>query len=698
MKTRTILALALAIIGGLPSPAQAKPPPAISGSKWAFRTAGSGSSAYRLLTLNWKMEDMKPSNDPVTGFKIARKKHPSVSGSYPVQTWQISDSTQRVWDLSSNSDPALKDANIWVFTITPESNNGAETGPGDSVTVIFNAQDASLPAPRPSVPWYPDARLTFHSIPSQTWSTSETPFTCPTQIPQWPRLAGATHFFEFGTGQIKNASDSDLRNAVRELHLAGIGIAIECAGLQESIVSANVDDKPVPTPQFIGEESFNQDKMVFDRVIAAQAAEGVPQRIDYLNFDGPFRRAEAVLELTGGLSIACDELLDAMQLFKTRYPGVKFHFIATTNGWSWDAIPPYSAGLNRNGIAFDDNIGRGNLRQVLNTFKARANARGGATDFEGVLMDVAYSYAAKRNPTDNWDALTYDRMQLLRIIGENCRGTQGYRYGILFTDNIAGSHSNRYTSVALLEYLQAYHATGGPLDEIVVQSWYPMPTEYIPETTAYTMTWTGLKMAENAFGVATVSDDFDDGNFNLGNTRWTVSPTDHWGTTSQQAVTEQNAAFRYATARVKNSSGSFVNAVVGNCVIELDLRLRSETDGAAGIQFCASSSNNTLQNGYRVVMHKQGPTGSSRKLSLYDHSTLLGSSDPFDLADTSEMSHVRIIKNGGRIMVYLNHSSSTLLDVTDATPLSNGIIRLINGGAVKAVFDNVSISEVPSNY
>jgi hypothetical protein len=223
------------------------------------------------------------------------------------------------------------------------------------------------------------------------------------------------------------------------------------------------------------------------------------QRIDYLAFDEPVYAARHAMpaagqevptvvdvELVGGTKIdpvaarriafGVSETVAFMQRARGAYPGTRLGIIEPYPALSSDELKAAIATIQKN---------------------CEKNAIAGLDFFR---IDIDW-YLIEQQQTGSWS----DIQQLQQF----CR-KQGLDFSIIFwaanyprlAGNTAGDSAGRESipadvwTEAVLHQGQSYHRVGGRLDEIVIQSWLPVPQHAVPESARHTFTGSVLQFQE----------------------------------------------------------------------------------------------------------------------------------------------------------------------------------------------------------
>jgi hypothetical protein len=205
--------------------------------------------------------------------------------------------------------------------------------------------------------------------------------------------------------------------------------------------------------------------------------------VDQLEFDDPINRAwypenaEGVSVETGlfTLETATRELLDAMRLYRTALPGVKFIYLPNFPNWGWQGGPAY------NNFGFTAGpMGRGDFKPVIEHVLAEA-ARAGMP-FHALCADHPRDYALGVHSSNQTSIKnTVDWMQRVRNL-EAFAEARGLRFFLIANDETAGATGGSAFRTAVADYVTRYKAAGGSPAGYNIQSWYDHPTNTLPES------------------------------------------------------------------------------------------------------------------------------------------------------------------------------------------------------------------------
>ena len=257
----------------------------------------------------------------------------------------------------------------------------------------------------------------------------------------------------------------DLPKAVTALKQAGIGIAVETAGLYGN------------QPGETGLKSARAELSILNRVVVAGG------RIQTLTLDGPIsrvirggrRKGDGGAAGTLGylLNESVDHLATYMETVRRAHPEIGIGLIVNFAHWDFEGresyfgASSYSAG---SGHGYDE---------VLDALLARG------VQIRFVHADSPFDYlTAVRSPYNpRWKG---ERDRLLALEAY-CR-RKGLGFGLICNTEARQRGSDREFYEQTLQSLQLYRAFGGRPDTFIVESWFEFPRRLLPESGTYTFT------------------------------------------------------------------------------------------------------------------------------------------------------------------------------------------------------------------
>jgi hypothetical protein len=279
--------------------------------------------------------------------------------------------------------------------------------------------------------------------------------------------------------QVNSASITQLRNLVTMFKKYNIKIAIELAGLANW--HANKLDQSA-------ERSFLDESRKVKLLTDPVSEGGAGGTIAYLDMDGPIRRMLYPSNNEPGyhtVDSATDELVEVMQLWRERYPDIQFMLLSNFPNWGWKSGPAY------NNFGYSPGpMGWGDYYPVLQMAIQKTNAAG--IPLTGVTLDNPYGYAIGRHNSNQPGVIAgIDFLARLRDVEEYVEG-EGLRCGIIYNSEEGGNASTgsdqKYYDETLA-FIDEHLDYGATPSNYTIQSWYPYPSAYLPETTEHTMTY-----------------------------------------------------------------------------------------------------------------------------------------------------------------------------------------------------------------
>ena len=317
----------------------------------------------------------------------------------------------------------------------------------------------------------------------EVWMGGRQPWVLGQRPDQWaglrPRVGGLTLFID----QVKTAELEDLRALVKVCGEAGVALGIECAGLCDW--RAKEGDQA-------GELSFADEYRKVERLVTPVADGGAGGAIAYLQMDGPFRRmlyqkVGDVPAKTGyqTLDTAAIELIDAMRLWRDKLPELQFHLLTNFPNWGWGETPAYHAWA----YTAEGPLGWGDYRKVLDLALERTKAAD--LPLTGLVVDNPYDYAIGAFRSNQLQVTAgVDWIQRIRELEDHIEAA-GLQFSLILNSSRAGAEiggSDQMYRDETLAYLDRYRAAGGTPTRWVVESWYPRPRAWLPESEPTSLT------------------------------------------------------------------------------------------------------------------------------------------------------------------------------------------------------------------
>ncbi|HET6428491.1 MAG TPA: hypothetical protein VFJ30_08780 [Phycisphaerae bacterium] len=266
-------------------------------------------------------------------------------------------------------------------------------------------------------------------------------------------------------GTVSKAPPDKLAKLVKDLKAHNIPLAVECGG---TLGFAKLDDTN-------GVHSATIEQKAFNRIVAAGG------KIDYLDLDGPVRRLLYPERGQGFESVdrCAAALMDCLRTHSKAYPGMKFWLLTNFPNWGYRGDVSYHArGPNKQDWGDYDTV----VRTVLD------HADKAKIPLAGVTVDNPYEYAmgeyrSARLP----DPKKVDWIKRIRAYEDFAR-SKGLEFNFIANSEAGGKKSGKDFHERTLKMIDAYVAAGGKPTRYIIQSWYPNPTELVPETDEQTMT------------------------------------------------------------------------------------------------------------------------------------------------------------------------------------------------------------------
>jgi len=284
--------------------------------------------------------------------------------------------------------------------------------------------------------------------------------------------------------QVKSASIVNLRNLVNVCKANNIGIAIELGGL----VDWRADDVDEVTGESLtAERSFADEYAKIKRLTDPVSQGGAGGAITYFDVDGPMRRSlypSNQQQPYHTLDSATDELAEVLQLWRQQYPDIKFMLLTNFPCWGWKGEPAYfNYGFTTGPLGYGDYF------DALTMALQKTSAAG--VTFTGVTVDNPYDYAIGEASSNQYSLIqNIDFLDRLRDL-ENYVEGEGLDFNMIYNSSRAGNQSagsNQLYHDETLTFIDAHIAYGATPLRYMIQSWYYYPTQWVPETSGYTMT------------------------------------------------------------------------------------------------------------------------------------------------------------------------------------------------------------------
>lgn len=281
-----------------------------------------------------------------------------------------------------------------------------------------------------------------------------------------------------------------------KLHKNGIKIGVECGYFDHAGTLKNPQD---PASNVVGSrEAPSLVVGVGERVARVEIAKlrslwqaGHPP--DYLILDDPMRRLTVpgqdnlgqILRGMPDYPSAAQEIAAYMRVMREKFPAVKFVIILNFPNWGWKGEPAFSMAPGRVG-----QMNWGDAHVAMEAMFSELKKSG--QSIHAIQGDFPWRYFAEQ-PLDAVAATVDWPGRILQL--EQYAREKGVHFH-LTTNSETGYVSAQAFSEDSLKYLDAYLAVGGKPDRFVVQSWYPHPESFLPESKSYTGTWLAARFIE----------------------------------------------------------------------------------------------------------------------------------------------------------------------------------------------------------
>jgi len=317
----------------------------------------------------------------------------------------------------------------------------------------------------------------------EIWMCKGNPWVLGTSL-EWELVKHNVHAIKLYVDQVNSASITNLRNLVKVCKANKIKIAIELGGL----VDWRADDVDPRTGESLtAEMSFSDEYGKIKRLTDPVSEGGAGGYITYLDMDGPIRRSLYPSNQEQGyhdLDSATDELAEVLGLWRAQFPDLEFMLLTNFPCWGWKGEPAYfSYGFSTGPLGYGDYF------DALTMALQKTSAAG--VTFAGVTADNPYDYAIGEAPSNQYSLIRdIDFMSRLRDLEEYVEG-QGLGFNMIYNSARAGnqsSGSNQLYHDETLAFIDEHLAYGATPLRYIIQSWYYYPTQWVPETSGYTMT------------------------------------------------------------------------------------------------------------------------------------------------------------------------------------------------------------------
>ncbi|MCL5270023.1 MAG: hypothetical protein M1457_05620, partial [bacterium] len=280
--------------------------------------------------------------------------------------------------------------------------------------------------------------------------------------------------------QINQADINDLRDLVTVLNRYNIKVAVEMGGLVDW--RASYGDQS-------GEESATIEMGKVKKFTDPVEHGGAGGKITYIDMDGPIRRMlypapDRTEKGWHTVDSATDELVDSIRMWKTAYPDVKIFVLTNFPNWGWKGGPAYHNFSYTAGAQ-----GYGDYHQVIQMIVAKTRAAG--LPVSGVTVDNPHDYAnyvfTSNQPSVTAGIDWFARMLDLEAYIEG----EGLDFNLIFNCSKGGTPARGGTNQLYhdhsLQYVDEYHSRGGTPARYIFESWYTLPSIWVPESDPYSM-------------------------------------------------------------------------------------------------------------------------------------------------------------------------------------------------------------------
>jgi hypothetical protein len=299
---------------------------------------------------------------------------------------------------------------------------------------------------------------------------------------EWQQTAEGIDELLLFIDEVAAADIEDLRALAAHAREHGYTFAIELGGL--------VEWRAVPL-YTAAEMSFADEWAKVERLVRPVESGGAGGRVTSLHLDGPMRRMlypEGKELTTRPLESTVRELGEVCELWRHALPDAERHLLVNFPNWGWSAGPAYHDFGYTTG-----RLGWGDYEGILQLCVQAAQSAG--APFAGLVVDNPLDYATGTRPSNQpGEVVGVDWMRRLVDLEATARG-HGLEVRLIVnceTSATGPEASDAAYAAATLEYVERYLAAGGQPDAWVVESWYPRPERWLPESDPSTMAGIGL--------------------------------------------------------------------------------------------------------------------------------------------------------------------------------------------------------------
>jgi hypothetical protein len=294
---------------------------------------------------------------------------------------------------------------------------------------------------------------------------------------QWDFVKANVDGFQFFIDSLSKAKPGELDSLARIFAENDIDVSVELGGI---LTLYPMDDN-------VGEETFRIESEKLQPLKEA----GI--ELDYINLDGPIRRAlndplNKGIDPLPSLEMAADELIDYMRLMRKEFPEAEFFLLSNFPNWGWKDGPSYTR-------IRGEYQGWGDYQTVLETVTRKTREAG--IPIRGVTIDFPYDYAMAevrhKNLPDPSQVDWFSRIRELEIYAKSL----GLEVNIIFNSQHGGQTSNEAFCEETIIFVNTYRKFGGKPKRYIIETWYKHPNKVAPETEPYTMTWLAKEAIQN---------------------------------------------------------------------------------------------------------------------------------------------------------------------------------------------------------
>jgi len=265
----------------------------------------------------------------------------------------------------------------------------------------------------------------------------------------WPTAKAGIQVFKFYIGVVGGRRNLPIVQAVQALKAANIAIAVEAGGLRDWECSgANMAQIELRTLSAIVQAAGQLSYLALDSPFGHTLASAIPNPCQYT------------------VDQAAAQLLMYIKGIRQRYPNVKIGLIEPVPWYTVGDFPSYP------GAKYGD------LPQLLDTVLSVLRQGGETLNF--FHADSPYDFNEGIPDRQGWAKL--------KALQDFVR-SRGMRFGLIFNSDRAGRTSDElFFRETLLAKAKFTHAGGDP-DDIILQSWYWYPRQWLPENQPYSYTY-----------------------------------------------------------------------------------------------------------------------------------------------------------------------------------------------------------------